>query len=283
MGNFRSTIGHHIMGPEAFTAGRVQAIQKTLGALGIQPAGVKGGRGPRTVASHRLGEANGIIMMGPDLLAVGGVVADDVLVLAPLLLREKPIANHREGRPAGTDPMPPKFLGRRFLPIGLDLHAQQPAVASRPAECGPVARLFAERGQRDVGLLGRTRLQFSKVLLFGRGAPPPMKRRTETAGHALQRTRQKPIPGAIKSSNRTALRAGQGSQKESSSHPTQVLATIGGAKAPARVLADLGRSKAACRQPRPRRSRPPARDLTKANDWPAATRAQFPPAPPAAR
>ena len=46
--NGRSGIGHDIARPEKLAAGRVEAVQMTVGPERVQPPGVKRGRRPRT-------------------------------------------------------------------------------------------------------------------------------------------------------------------------------------------------------------------------------------------
>src|SRR5437764_924073 len=120
---------------------------------------MEGRRGPRARPGHNFREACGILMR-PELSARRGVVADNRLLGAALLLRVKAIADHGKRGPARPDAMTPDFPRRMGLPVGGDAHAGPPAVAVRPAKAWPVPwlqhrRAGWHRGRVDAQLAGR--------------------------------------------------------------------------------------------------------------------------------
>src|SRR5262249_27402588 len=57
----------HLARPEALASGGVETVELALGAQRVEPAGVEGGRGARTVAADGLDEAGARIAVDPEL------------------------------------------------------------------------------------------------------------------------------------------------------------------------------------------------------------------------
>src|SRR5262249_7903346 len=136
-------VGLNVLLPERPARGGVQAIKQARGAERVNLVGVEGRRGPRPRAGHHLAEASRI-QTGPELAARPGVIANHRFIGAALLLGVETIADHSKGRPARADAMAPDLLRRMGLPVGVDANAGPPAIAVRPPEARPVARLQDE-------------------------------------------------------------------------------------------------------------------------------------------
>ncbi len=191
-----------------------------LGAQGVDLALVDGRRGPRAGPGDDLAEA-GLVLVGPQLLAGRGAVADHHLLRAALLLGVQPIAHHRQRRPARPDALPPHEPGRLAVPVGADAHSGTPTVATGAAEAGPVARLHAQGA-------GVGRLSFhlaSGNLFHGPGlvgqAPAPAPLHGETAVGAVNAERVAVAPAQQQHDHEPgpADRPGQHRRDQQPQHP----------------------------------------------------------------
>src|SRR5262249_38331448 len=129
-------------------AGRVQAVQEARGPDRVEPAVHEGRRRPRAGAGHRFPETL-TVLAGPQLFARLGVVADDRLRVAVLLLREQLSVDDDHARPRRAAPGPPHLARRILDPVGRDRHARDDTVAGRAAELRPVAGAQGQRAIRD--------------------------------------------------------------------------------------------------------------------------------------
>src|SRR5262249_38071952 len=138
-----------------------------------EPAGRAGRRGARAGAGDALPEAR-LVLVQPALLARAGVVADHGLVVVALLLREQPVADDDQRRPARPDALPPQRPGPLGAPVGRDGDAADHAVARRTPESDPVTGRGREgtliRRLAHLVLSGRP-LRPEQVLRRGTPAP----------------------------------------------------------------------------------------------------------------
>src|SRR5439155_3003537 len=111
-------------------SGRPECVDATV-AESRRPA--------RTGAAIRLPEPRRVAV-SPYQLAVGQVVAGDVLLVTALFLGVDEIATDRERRPARSDRPAPQLDRRRLGPIRLDLDAANDAVATGSAKSRPDGR-----------------------------------------------------------------------------------------------------------------------------------------------
>ena len=130
---------HEVAFPEELAGGGVVGSEQRLGAQGEELAPVKrGGRAGAGTGDH-VGESDRLFNL-PDELAGLGVETGEQLGVAPLLLREEPIAHAGERRPAGADRLPPEFARGGRGPVERADRPVDATVHGGAAEHGPVVR-----------------------------------------------------------------------------------------------------------------------------------------------
>src|SRR5262249_26694582 len=135
------------------------------------------GRGPGAGARHRLPETSRIVV-DPDFLARGRLVANHRFLFAALFLREQPVADDDHGGPRRADGLAPKQTRRVRIPVARDGHPADHAVAVGAAVAGPVSGGKGRvppvgRGARRTSLLAGSLRQPGQEPVLRRWVPAP--------------------------------------------------------------------------------------------------------------
>ena len=145
----------------------------------LPPATVGVARGPSPPMLLESTKRTGLScdQTGSPVLAVP---RNDQLVVAALLLRDRQVAGHGEGAPAGADLLPPNLARRMGGPVGVEIDAVYDRVTMRAEELGEVARPERRVAPRRTALMD----SFASAVV-GRLPPAQAEMQPHVAGGAI--------------------------------------------------------------------------------------------------
>ena len=139
-GRFDAAVGHNVTGPNQLARLSFETIEFSFCSQSINPA-IRERRRPARTSTCKLFFKSLGILMNPNLVARGCIAAYDDFVRALLLLRHEVSVDDDHRRPPWPHAFVPRLLGRRILPIALDLHICDDAVPLRTAVRRAITRL----------------------------------------------------------------------------------------------------------------------------------------------